>query len=99
MQVGTMDGELGPLVAGVAAARLLEDELAEAVVEAQLARLHRHRGELFLQPEFGQLSHAVRQEIDADAERLDVGRSLEDPAWNAGLAERERERQSAHAAA
>ena len=39
MQVGAMDRELRPVVAGVAAARLLEDELAVAAVEGELARL------------------------------------------------------------
>ena len=38
-----------------------------------------------LQAELGQLLAGVRQQIDADAERLDLGRGLEDAAGDAGL--------------
>src|SRR5262245_35229980 len=99
MQIGTMNRKLRPLVASVAPARLLEDELAEAVVEAELACFHCERRKTLLQAELGQLAHAVRQEIDPHAERPDRGRGLEHLAGNAELVQRERERQSAHAAA
>ena len=99
MQVRPVDRKLRPLVAGVPAARFLEDELAEAVVEAQLLRLDRERGELFLQAQLGQLAHAVRQQVDADAQRPDLRRRLEDVAGDAGLVQRQREREPADAAA
>ena len=99
MQVRAVHRQLRPAVAGESAARLLEDELAEAVVEAQLPRLDRGPGELFLQAELGELAHAVRQQVDADPERLDLRRGLEDSAGDAGLVQRQREREPADAAA
>ena len=41
----------------------------------------------------------MRQQVDADAERLDLGRGLEDAAGDAGLVQRQREREPADAAA
>src|SRR5476649_2193961 len=72
VQVGAMDRELRPVVAGVAAARLLEDELAMAAVEGELARLDALRRERLLQAELRQFAHGVRQEVDAGAHDQDV---------------------------
>src|SRR5262249_47079100 len=55
MQLRSMDRELRPFVAGEPPPRLAVDELAEAVVEAELLRLHRDGGERLLQPELGEL--------------------------------------------
>src|SRR4029078_2877394 len=85
--------------AGEAAARLLVDELAEAVVEAQLARLDRQARQGLVAAKLGELAHAVRQEVDAHAQRPDFGRRLENPAGNARLVERQGERQAADPAA
>ncbi len=94
-----MDRELRPVVAGEAPARLLVNELAVAAVEGQLARLDGARGQLFLQAEFAQLAHGMRQEIDADAERQHFRRGLEGARGNAGLMQAERQGQPADAAA
>src|SRR5258706_3833687 len=99
MQIRAVDRELRPFVAGVAPARLAEDELPEAVVETQLPRLHRDAREALLQAELGELAHAVRQQVHADAERLDFGRGLEHAAADARLPQRQREREAADAAA
>ncbi|MNC91593.1 hypothetical protein D3C83_78850 [compost metagenome] len=94
-----MDRELRPVVAGEAPARFLEDELPVAVVEAQFLRLDGERGELFLQAELGELAHAVRQKVDAHAQRPDLRRGLENLAADARLVQRQREREPADAAA
>ena len=85
VQVGAMDRELRPVVAGIAAARLLVDELAVAAVEGELARLDGRRRQRVLQAKLAELAHAMRQEVDADAQRLDLGRCLEHAARDAGL--------------
>ena len=51
------------------------------------------------EPERGKLLGGMRQQIDADADRLDLGRGLEDAAGNAGRVQRQPERQAADAAA
>src|SRR5476649_1480589 len=99
VQVGAMDRELRPAVAGVAAARLLEDELAMAAVEGELARLDAKRGERLLQAELRQFAHGMRQEVDADAERHHLRHRFEDAARDAGLVQAERQRQPADTAA
>src|SRR5256885_12995882 len=54
--------------AGIAAAQVLDDGLAVAAVVGERARLDGVSGELVGQAELGELAHAMRQEIDADAE-------------------------------
>src|SRR6266545_1526787 len=98
VQIGAMDRELRPVVAGVAAAWLLVDELAVAAVEGELARLDGASGQRVLQAKLAELTHAVRQDVDADAQRLDLGRRLEHARGNAGLMQAERQRQPADAA-
>ncbi len=71
------------------------DELAEAVEEDRLLRQHALPRERRLEPERAQLLHGMRQEIDADAERLDLRRRLEDAAGNAGALQHETEREAA----
>ena len=56
-------------------------------------------GERALQPELGQFLAGVRQQIDADAERLDLRRRLEDAARDAGLVQTQAEREPADAGA
>lgn len=80
VQIGAMDRELRPVVAGEAAARLLVDELAMTAVEGELARLDGARGQRILQAKFGQLAHGVRQQVDADSQRQDRRHRLEDAA-------------------
>ena len=99
LQIAAVDVELRPVVAGVAAERLLVDELAEAVVEAGFERGDGDARQLVLEPEQRELAGRVRQEADADADRPDLGRGLEDAAADATLVKGERKRQSADAGA
>src|SRR5258706_14088662 len=99
MQMGPVDRQLRQFVAGEAPARLAEDELAEAVVEAQFLRFHSDAREPLLQAKLGELAHAVRQQVHADAERLYFRRGLEHAAGDARLLQRQREREAADAAA
>ncbi len=79
VQVGTMDGEVRPLMAGGASPRLAVDQLAVAGEEGVVLRLAGDLGQRLLQSERAQLLHRVRPEIDADPERTDLRRSLEHP--------------------
>src|SRR6185437_14981949 len=99
VEVGAMDRELRPVVAGVAAAQVADDRRAVAAVVGERARLDRVRGELVGEAELAELAHAVRQEVDADAERMDLGRGLEDATRDAGLVAAQRQRKPADAAA
>src|SRR5271169_5623817 len=78
IKFGAVNRKLRPFVAGVPPASFPEDELAVAVVEAEFLRLHRDARQALLQAELGQLAHAVRQQVDAHAQRLDRGRRFED---------------------
>ena len=48
-------------------------------------------------PELGELAHRVRQQVDADAERLQFGSGVEQAAGNASAVEHQRERQATNA--
>src|SRR5260221_10623270 len=76
VQIGAMDRKLRPVVAGEAPARLLEDELAVAAVESEFAGLDAMCCELLREAQLAELAHGMRQEVDADAQRLDLGRGL-----------------------
>ena len=99
VQRAAVDADLRILVAGALAARLLVDELAEAVEEAALGVLDAGREQLVAQAERGEFAHAVRQQRDADAELLQLGRRLVDAARDAARMQVERERQPANPAA
>ena len=101
VQVGAMDREMRPLVPGGTPPRLAIDELPVPGEERIVLRLAGARRQGLLQPQRAQLLHGVRPEIDADAERADLGRRFEhaDAARGAGRMERQRQRQSADAAA
>src|SRR5215470_9612093 len=68
LQPATMDGELRHLVAGVGAAQLAPDLLAEAVGVKQLVGSDPHRVETSEQPELAQFLDRMGQRVDADAE-------------------------------
>src|SRR5205085_8002168 len=68
LQPPAMDGELRHIIAGVGAARLAPDLLAEAVGVDELMGPDRRRIEPLEQTERGQLLDRMRQRIDADAE-------------------------------
>jgi hypothetical protein len=81
------------------AARLGVDELAEAVEETALAVLDPLTRQRVAEAERRQLAHGVRQEGDADAERLHLGHALVHAAGEAALVERQREGQPSDPAA
>jgi len=77
-----MDRELRPWVARPAPQRLLIDELAEAVEKDTLGGLDRDARERRLEAELPERLGGVRQQVDTDADRLDLGRRLEEVARN-----------------
>jgi hypothetical protein len=95
LQVSPVDRELGPLVAGMAAGRLAVHELAMGVVERRLFRRYTHLRHGVEEAEVIQLTHRVRQDVDADAERLDLGGRFENAARDAGCVQAEGRRKAA----
>jgi len=83
LQVGAVDRELRPGVAGAAPQRFLIYELAEAVEKDTLGGLDRDARERRLEAELAEDLGSVRQQVDADTDRLDLRRRLEDAARNA----------------
>src|SRR3546814_645325 len=94
LQLAAVDRELWPAVAGGLAARFRPDELAALGVVGELGRAHAEAVELPQQAELVELAHRMRQQVDADAERLQRRRGLEDLDRPARLVQRERDRQS-----
>ena len=91
--------DLGKRVAGMPAAVLAIDELAEPVEEAALADRNAGADELVLEAERREFPHCVGQQCDADAELPDFRGALEDAAAHSVLVEIEGERQAGDAAA
>ena len=77
----------------------LIDELAEAVVEAAFAIFDAGLEQFVAEAERAEFAHGMRQQRDADAEFLDLRRTLIDAAGDAALLEVEGKRQSTDAAA
>ena len=98
LQPAAMDRELRNVVAGVEAARLAPDLLAEAVGVEQLVGADRDRVEPLEQAELGQFLDGVRQRVDADAELADGVRLLEDFAVDPARVQHQRRYQAADAA-
>ena len=71
------------MVAGVEPARLAPDPLAVAGEVGELGGPDACALEPSSRAEVGQLAHRVRQQVDADAERLELRHALEDLAGNA----------------
>src|SRR5581483_5839490 len=84
LQIAAMDRELRPVITGVTARRLPINELAEAVEENRLARRYRRLGESRFEAELPEHLGRVRQHVDADTNRLDLGRGLIHARGNAG---------------
>ena len=95
LQIAAMDRELRMVVARRAPQRLLIDQLAEAVEERGVRGLDRGQLQRVFEAERGKLLDGMRKQIDADADRPDLGGGLEDAAGNFGLVQREPKRQSA----
>src|SRR6185312_17414246 len=83
LQVAAMNAELRPVVARVQSAWIVIDELAEAWVVGNLGGRDADPRQVRLQAEFGQRLGGMGQEVDADAEALDLGGGLEDAAGDA----------------
>ena len=99
LQRAAMDRELRPFVTGLDAARLAPDRLAVLGKIRKFLGAHARGVEPVEQAEFDQFAHGMRQHVDADAERLQLGHALEDFGGNADLMQAERQRQPANAAA
>src|SRR5919108_114555 len=84
LEVAAADRVLGPGIAGGKAARLGPDQLAVFVMVAQFRRLDRSGSQYVAEAELDKFTHGVRLQIDADAERLNVGNRLVDPRFDAG---------------
>ncbi len=73
MQLAPADADLRQLIAGVAAARLAVDELAETVEKNAFKILDAGRLQLGLQAQLSQFAHRVRQQGDAHADLAHLG--------------------------
>src|SRR3981189_3390152 len=99
VQAAAMDAHLGILITAVGAARLLVDELAEAVEEAAFKDLDAGAEQFLVEAERGEFAHRVRQQRDPDAELLDLGRALVDAARDAVPMQVQRQREAGNSAA
>jgi hypothetical protein len=99
LQTPAMDRELRHVVAGVEAARLAPDLLAEAVGVDQLVGPDRDRVEPLHQAELAQFLDGVRQRVDADAELADGFGLLEDFAVDAARVQHQCRRKPANSTA
>lgn len=100
VQTAAMHRVLGPVVAGVQAARLGVDLVAVATDQSPLPAAHadlRQHG--VVQPQIEQLAHRIRLQIDAQAQRCELSNRLEDPTGHADLVQRQRRSESADATA
>ena len=80
-----------------ASQRLLIDQLAETVEKGRVFGRDCDPRQRLLQSERRQFLGCMRQQIDADADRLDFGRRFENPAGNAGRVQRKPESEPANA--
>src|SRR5262249_48265185 len=99
LQPAAMDGELRHLVAGVGAAQLAPDLLAEAIGVEPLGGSHPHRGETIEQPEIAQFLDRMGRRVEADAELTKGVRLLVELAVDAASMQHGRGGKTADAAA
>ena len=69
LELASMHRQLRPVVAGLGAARLAPDELAEPIDVREAAGRHADRGHRVAEAQLGQFPHRMREEVDADAQR------------------------------
>src|SRR4030095_9147294 len=98
LQPAAVDGELRHVVAGVGAARLAPDLLAEAVGIDELVGPDRHGIETLEQAERRELLDRMGQRIDADAELADAFGLLVDLAVDAARVQHQRSGEAANSA-
>src|SRR2546430_2380293 len=99
MQPAAMDADLGKLIAGALAARLLVNQLAETVEETAFGILDARTQQFITQAKRGEFAHRMRQQRDADAELLHLRRRLVNAARDPARVQIEREREPADSAA
>lgn len=99
LQAAAVHGVLRPAVPGGASQRFLPDRGARPVPVAQPVRGQCDGGESVLQAEFGEFPDGVRQQVDPDADRLDLPRRLVHPGREAGGVQAQGTGQSGDAAA
>src|SRR5579875_1587886 len=93
-----MDSHLGIRIAPKLAARLLVNELAEAIEEAALLVLNPLSQQLLAQPQGRELAHRMGQQGDAHPQLFDFGDTLENPAGDAALMQMQSQAEAGNAA-
>ena len=73
------------------------DQLPEPIEEGGVRGLDRNALERVFEPKACEFTRRMRQEVDADTDRPQFGSGFEDPARDAGLMQRDPERQPANA--
>src|SRR6476646_2954020 len=99
VQPPSMDANFGKRIAGELSTLLAVNQLSEAVEETAVLVFDAGLEQFIAKPERAEFAHRMRQESDADAERLDLRRALVDAAGDSTLLEIECEREPANAAA
>ncbi len=85
------------IVARRTSQRLLIDQLAKTIEKSRVFGGDCDPRQRLLQSKRGQFLGRMRQQIDADADRLDFGGGFENPAGNSGGVQRKPESQPADA--
>jgi hypothetical protein len=99
VQVGAVHRVVGPAVALVDPGRFLMDQLTELVEPEELFRFDGTPAKTRLDPQVGQTADRVREQVEADAQRLEFGRGFEDPAGDPGTLQVERSSETGDASA
>ena len=99
MQPAAVNADFWILVSRRLAARLLVDELAEAVEETALGVLDAGGKQFVAKAERGQFAHRMRKQRDPDAKLPQFGRRLIDAARDPARVQMERERKAANPSA
>ena len=99
LEFAAVDGELGPVVAGFAAAGFVPDGAAVAGVVGEFLGGDGEGGELGFEAEFAEFADGVGEEVDADAEGAGGLDAFEDLHRDADLVEAEGEGEAGDAAA
>ena len=97
LQIAAMDGELWVLVARCPSQRLPINQLTEAIEKGRVLGRDRDPRQISFKSERGKFFGGMRKQIDADPDRLDVGRRFKYPAGDSGGVQCEPQGQSADA--
>src|SRR6476661_2715900 len=99
VQPPAMDANFGKRITGELSTLLAVDELSETVEETAVMIFDAGLEQFIAKAERAELTHRMRQQRDADAERLDLRRALVDAGGDSTLLEIKCEREPANAAA